>query len=474
MQVCSFSPFGYEGSIVDVEVDLRRGIPAVDIVGLADGAVRESRERMRSAIMNSGFDFPPERVLISLSSADLRKEGPVFDLPVALAVLQQDEERKTGVASPDGKVLAFGGLYLDGSVERVRGVTAALQSAKREGIKHAIVPAGSGERFPDGIDVREVSNLREARDSFVSISREIAREAERPDAGKPADFERMGIYCQDATRYGFGTSDAMLRVGYLVVGKKDGKPVVRNKETGKSAFIVDGFVPSVQDVGSGSGVKEVNLFGSVSHSGLQIGDRVRAVNHFPAGHVEEGIVAGYVVEGIVDDFDGHNVYVRSSDGESTFRIDRRQWDVKKFEGQGLSKDSPVVSKKEGPAVYGGAVNVPSVVVSEQKVVSVKKEEEPLVKDLGKPVFDATRRRASKSGMDGFVRMVFKDSCLGREGPGGAFCICTKDKDGRDVENRAFYVLHDSSGWEVRRRTPYVDSLLRDGRSLSVSGEIGRG
>ena len=73
MQIYCFSPFGYEGSLVSVEVDLRRGIPAVDIVGLADGAVKESRERMRSAITNSGFQFPPERVLINLSPADFCK-----------------------------------------------------------------------------------------------------------------------------------------------------------------------------------------------------------------------------------------------------------------------------------------------------------------------------------------------------------------------------------------------------------------
>ena len=67
MRIFSFSPFGYEGSLVSVEVDLRRGIPAIDIVGLADGAVKEARERMRAAICNAGFEFPPERVLISLS-----------------------------------------------------------------------------------------------------------------------------------------------------------------------------------------------------------------------------------------------------------------------------------------------------------------------------------------------------------------------------------------------------------------------
>lgn len=73
MKVLSFSPFGYEGSLVIVEVDLRRGIPSCDVVGLADCAVKEARERMRAAIRNSNLDFPPERVLINLSPADLKK-----------------------------------------------------------------------------------------------------------------------------------------------------------------------------------------------------------------------------------------------------------------------------------------------------------------------------------------------------------------------------------------------------------------
>ena len=94
MQIYSFSPFGYEGNLVTVEVDLKRGIPAIDMVGLADGAVKESRERMKSAIRNSGFEFPVERVLISLSPADLKKEGAGFDLPVALAVLCASNQMK--------------------------------------------------------------------------------------------------------------------------------------------------------------------------------------------------------------------------------------------------------------------------------------------------------------------------------------------------------------------------------------------
>ena len=92
MNIFCFSPFGYEGSLVTVEVDLRRGIPAVDLVGLADGAIKESRERMKTAIRNSGFEFPGERVLISLSPADLKKEGAGFDLAIALAVLSRQKE----------------------------------------------------------------------------------------------------------------------------------------------------------------------------------------------------------------------------------------------------------------------------------------------------------------------------------------------------------------------------------------------
>ena len=155
VQIFSFSPFGYEGALVSVEVDLRRGIPAVDIVGLADGAVKESRERMRSAIRNSGFEFPPERVLISLSPADLRKEGAGFDLAVALAVLHG----KLGTEQADGAgkqapVLVMGELELNGRVRPVRGVYAAVSTAYAGGIRQCIVPAENCR------EAREVPGMR--------------------------------------------------------------------------------------------------------------------------------------------------------------------------------------------------------------------------------------------------------------------------------------------------------------------------
>lgn len=205
MQIFSFSPFGYEGALVAVEVDLRRGIPAVDVVGLADGAVKESRERMRSAIRNSGFQFPMERVLISLSPADLKKEGAGFDLPLALAVLYANahkEESKADCAGSDfsdiggnadsdrkqfltevgddadladfvskahssameDSVLVMGELELSGAIRPVKGVNAAATTASQAGIRRCIVAAANGAEAREvrGMKVFAAETLSEA------------------------------------------------------------------------------------------------------------------------------------------------------------------------------------------------------------------------------------------------------------------------------------------------------------------------
>lgn len=132
MAIYSFSPFGYEGALISVEVDLRRGIPATDIVGLADSCVKEERERVQCAIRNSGLEYPNERVLISLSPADLKKEGAGFDLPIALGILQKQFTEN---------VLVMGELELSGAIRPVRGVHAACSTALASGIKYALVPS---------------------------------------------------------------------------------------------------------------------------------------------------------------------------------------------------------------------------------------------------------------------------------------------------------------------------------------------
>ncbi len=167
MKIFSFSPFGYEGALVAVEVDIRRGIPAVDVVGLADGAVKESRERMRSAIRNSGFEFPLERVLISLSPADLKKEGAGFDLALSLAVLDAQYKLSADKKS-DESVLVMGELELSGILRGVRGVHAAVSTALAAGIKYCIVSSVNGNeaREVKGMKVYAAENLVQAFDAL--------------------------------------------------------------------------------------------------------------------------------------------------------------------------------------------------------------------------------------------------------------------------------------------------------------------
>ena len=188
MQLFSFSPFGYEGSLVTVEVDLRRGIPAVDIVGLADGAVKESRERMRSAIRNSNFEFPMERVLISLSPADLKKEGAGFDLAVALAVLGASKDNGDLI---DEDILVMGELELSGKLRSVRGVHAAVSSAVSSGIMYCIVPVQNAQeaREVTGVKVFAAENLAEAFEAVHDLKVFTGKDSEKEKGEIPDGYE---------------------------------------------------------------------------------------------------------------------------------------------------------------------------------------------------------------------------------------------------------------------------------------------
>ncbi|QEJ95090.1 YifB family Mg chelatase-like AAA ATPase [Treponema phagedenis] len=157
MEIMSFSSFGYEGEIVKVEADLRRGLPIIDIVGLPGSAVKEARERMRAAIRNSNLIFPQERVLINLSPANLKKEGSGFDLPIALSVLN------AGI-SGGGKVMAIGELELSGKIRPIRGVLAAVSAGVTENIFYYIVPKENEAEalITKNIEVFAAENLQEA------------------------------------------------------------------------------------------------------------------------------------------------------------------------------------------------------------------------------------------------------------------------------------------------------------------------
>ena len=167
MDIRSFASDGYHGHVVAVEVDVRRGIPGTDIVGLASTAVREARERVRAAIRNAGLAYPRERVLINLGPADVPKSGNRFDLGLAGAILEETEQgMQTGRHPlephlPD--VMALGELGLDGYVRGARGIISAVVAGKEYGIRHYVVPSGNVReaRAVGGVRVAGIRHLSE-------------------------------------------------------------------------------------------------------------------------------------------------------------------------------------------------------------------------------------------------------------------------------------------------------------------------
>ena len=170
--VSSHAPLGMEGELVAVEVDIRRGLPGIDIVGLPDGAVRESKERVRVAIKNSGFAFPPDRVLISLAPAGVRKEGASFDLPIALGILAA-----SGQISPAGpsRSMVLGELNLSGGVRAVNGVLSAVGTGLEAGIETFLVPREN---------VREARALGKGMVAGIGSLREAALALQHPEAAE--------------------------------------------------------------------------------------------------------------------------------------------------------------------------------------------------------------------------------------------------------------------------------------------------
>jgi magnesium chelatase family protein len=143
---------------VEVEVDTARGLPSFTIVGLPDTAVQESRERVKAAIKNAGLRFPPQRVTVNLAPADLRKEGPAYDLPIAIGVLLASEQLP---AEGLLHTLAVGELSLDGTLRHVRGILPMTALAHQEGYRCILVPEVDAEEaaLVEGIDVIPVPSL---------------------------------------------------------------------------------------------------------------------------------------------------------------------------------------------------------------------------------------------------------------------------------------------------------------------------
>ena len=164
-KLTSYGLIGIEGVPINVEVDLSSGPIRVDTVGLPDVAVRESKERVRSAIINSGFVYPESKILVNLAPADIRKEGTVYDLPIALGILGARGVFPLRAAED---YIIIGELALDGSVRGVTGVLPMVINAYERGYRNVMLPVENADEAAYYVDMKvfPVSNLSEACSHF--------------------------------------------------------------------------------------------------------------------------------------------------------------------------------------------------------------------------------------------------------------------------------------------------------------------
>src|SRR5918993_1397622 len=220
----TFSLVGVEAEPVYVEADVGRGLPAFAIVGLPDTSVRESRERVRSALLNSGFSFPMQRITANLAPAHLKKAGPGFDLAIAAALLASSGQIDVHVL--DRYALA-GELALDGTIRPVPGALAMAEAARSLGLQGiAVASQDAGQaRLVDGLEVIAIEHVSRLTDlaagSLASVPREatsdlcVASQDDAPDLedlrGQPTlrralEVLRIAGACR-------GTGDGVLPVG---------------------------------------------------------------------------------------------------------------------------------------------------------------------------------------------------------------------------------------------------------------------
>ncbi len=161
-KVASFALNGLEGVAVEIETDISKGMVSYDLVGLPDAAVKESKERVRSAIKNSALRFPVNKITINLAPADIKKEGSHYDLPLAISILKASDQLN---CDTDG-IVFLGELALDGALRPVTGILPVLISAKTRGFKKFIIPEGNANEasYIEGTEVYALKSLRDAVD----------------------------------------------------------------------------------------------------------------------------------------------------------------------------------------------------------------------------------------------------------------------------------------------------------------------
>ncbi len=196
-KVYSFGLVGIDGFLTQIETDMVGGLPKIDIVGLGDTAVKESKDRVKSAIRNSGLEYPLKHYTINLAPADTKKEGPIYDLGIAIGILSASEQIETKKYK---NYIYIGELSLDGSLKKVRGVLPILISARNMGYTKFIIPNDNAEeaKFISGVEIYALKNLREVVHflndeegfNFEKLEAKSFEEVAKHDANQ-LDFENV-------------------------------------------------------------------------------------------------------------------------------------------------------------------------------------------------------------------------------------------------------------------------------------------
>ncbi|MFZ2969601.1 MAG: YifB family Mg chelatase-like AAA ATPase [Minisyncoccia bacterium] len=180
-KINSCAVIGLDCEPVEVEMDISPGLGSITVVGLPDTAVQESKERVRSAIKNSGFKYPTTRITINLAPADIKKEGPAYDLPIAIGLLVASKQMNADLSDS----LFVGELSLNGSLRHTNGILPIAIYAKRKGFKKLFIPKVNDYEasLVEGIDVMPVENLLELAEHFIGEKKITPTE--------PHDIERL-------------------------------------------------------------------------------------------------------------------------------------------------------------------------------------------------------------------------------------------------------------------------------------------
>lgn len=199
--IMTVAPIGFEGAIVEVESDAKKGLPAIQIVGMGTKSVDEAKERVRSAITNSLLEFPARKITINLAPAELIKDGAHFDLPIALAILVSSGQLRQDEVS---QAIFAGELALDGGLRPIKGAVNIAEAAKKAGVKKLYVPKANASqaRLIEGIEVFGIATIK---DLYLHLKSEVTLSPEPPRANAavqaPASTHLLDeIYGQDQAK----------------------------------------------------------------------------------------------------------------------------------------------------------------------------------------------------------------------------------------------------------------------------------